>query len=230
MSDRSVAGMILKQVARRNRTRLFKRFRGHRDAPWMRPFEEDIIRDLLRAQQPMRCLELGGGMSTLQFPDLLPAKATWLTIEHDAAWTSDLRALVTRPGVTVRHVPPDDPGFSGDGDEKSFASYLAAGDRDGPFDLVFIDGRARAAAVARSAGILAPGGCVVLHDANRDAYLGSRSIYQYELLFRDRRAGARHPAGGVWIGSRDRDPATLLDVTLHRAIWAFYSGVGRLLA
>lgn len=222
--------MILRQVARRNRTRLSKRFRGHRDAPWMRPFEEDIIRDLLRAQQPMRCLELGGGMSTLQFPDLLPAGATWLTIEHDATWAAALAGMVTRPGVTVRHVPPDDPGYVGDGDQKSFASYLSAGDRDGPFDLIFIDGRARAAAVERATGILAPGGCVVLHDANRDAYLGSRSIYQYELLFRDRRAGARRPAGGVWIGSQHRDPAMLIDVTLHRAIWAFYSGVGRLLA
>jgi hypothetical protein len=127
-------------------------------------------------------------------------------------------------------VPPDDPAFTGDGDARSFASYLSAGDRDGPFDLIFIDGRARADAVARAPGILAPGGFVVLHDANRDAYLASRSKYQHELLFRDRRMTARHPAGGLWIGSLDRDPARLLDVDLHRRIWAFYRGVGRLLA
>lgn len=186
--------------------------------------------DLLRAQQPLRCLELGGGMSTLQFPDLLPAAARWLTIEHDASWARSLVGMVHRPGVTVRHAPPDDPAFTGDGDERSFATYLAAADGDGPFDLIFIDGRARAVAVARAPRILAPGGMVVLHDANRDAYLASRGIYGYELLFRDRRAGARHPAGGVWIGSTDRDPATLIDVALHRRIWAFYSGVGRLLA
>jgi predicted O-methyltransferase YrrM len=221
---------LLKQVARRNRTRLIRRLRTYRDTPWMRPAEEDLLRDLLTALRPRRCLEWGGGLSTVQFPALLPADATWTAIEHDAGWARTLAGMVTRPGTTVRQVPPDDLAFVGDGDAVSFARYLEAADAGAPYDFIFIDGRARAAALTRAHGLLAPGGVVVLHDANRDAYLGPATRYPHQLLFRDRRAARRKPAGGVWIGSVDRDPATLIDAVGHRRLWTFYSGLGGVFA
>ena len=138
--------------------------------------------------------------------------------------------MVTRPGTTVRQVPPDDRTFDGDGDAVSFARYLEAADAGAPYDFIFIDGRARAAALTRALGLLAPGGVVVLHDANRDAYLGPTARYPQQLLFRDRRAARRKPAGGVWIGSVDRDPATLIDAAGHRRLWTFYSGLGGMFA
>lgn len=197
----------------------------------MRPAEEDLIKDVLRALQPMRCLEWGGGMSTLQFPDLLPRAATWLTIEHDTAWAKQLATMVSRPGVTVRHVPPDDPKFTGDGDAESFASYLAAGEAEAPYDLIFIDGRSRAAGVERAKTLLSPQGVVILHDANRDYYLEPTKSFANQLLFRDHRAdrGFR-VAGGVWLGSPQRNLRELIDVGLHEKVWAFYRGVGRILA
>jgi predicted O-methyltransferase YrrM len=227
----SFAAIILNQIARRNRTRLLKKLGKHRDTPWMRPAEEDLIKDVLRALQPMRCLEWGGGMSTLQFPALLPAAATWRTIEHDTAWAKQLSTMVTRPGVEVRHVAPDDPGFTGDGDEKSFASYLAAADDGGPYDLVFIDGRSRAACVQRALRLVSPQGVVILHDANRDYYLEPTKAFAHQLLFRDFRATrGKRVAGGVWLGSPQRDLRALFDVQLHERVWAFYRGVGRLFA
>jgi len=221
---------LLQQVARRNRTRLIRRLRTYRDTPWMRPAEEDLLRDLLTALRPRRCLEWGGGLSTVQFPALLPADATWTAIEHDAGWARTLAGMVTRPGTTVRQVPPDDLAFVGDVDAVSFARYLEAADAGAPYDFIFIDGRARAAALTRAHGLLAPGGVVVLHDANRDAYLDPATRYAHQLLFRDRRAMRRKPAGGVWIGGVDRDPATLIDVTGHQRLWRFYAGAGALLA
>jgi predicted O-methyltransferase YrrM len=199
--------------------------------PWMRPAEEDLITDVLRALQPMRCLEWGGGMSTLQFPDLLPAAATWLTIEHDTAWAKQLSTMVKRPGVTVRQVPPDDLEFKGDGDTRSFASYLAAGDEAPPYDLIFIDGRARAAGVERAKTLLSPQGVVILHDANRDYYLEPTKSFANQLLFRDHRAerGFR-VAGGVWLGSPQRNLRQLIEVDFHERVWAFYRGAGRVLA
>lgn len=231
MTDaRALVQTILSQIARRNATRLRKRLGKRRNSPWMRPNEEDLIRDVIGALQPRRCLEWGGGMSTLQFPDLLPADATWLTIEHDPTWAAELTALVTRPGVTVRHVLPDNPNFTGDGDAESFAAYLAAADAGAPYDLVFIDGRARAAGVERARKLLSPQGVVILHDANRDAYLGPTSAYGHQALFRDGRAGGKRVSGGVWLGSPNRDLEALVDLSLHRRVWAFYSGVGRLFA
>lgn len=226
----SFAATVLGQIVRRNRTRLLKKLGRHRDTPWMRPAEEDLIKDVLRALQPMRCLEWGGGMSTLQFPALLPAAAIWRTIEHDTTWAHQLRTMVTRPGVEVRHVPPDDSRFTGDGDDTSFSSYLAAADDGAPYDLIFIDGRARAACVQRAQRLLAPDGVVILHDANRDYYLEPTKAFAHQLLFRDRRAGRKRVAGGVWLGSAQRDLRALIDVPLHERVWAFYRGIGRLLA
>lgn len=226
----SFAATILHHIARRNRTRLLKRLGKHRDTPWMRPAEEDLITDVLRSSQPLRCLEWGGGMSTLQFPALLPAAATWRTIEHDTAWARQLGAMVTRTGVEVRHVPPDDARFIGDGDARSFARYLAAADDGAPYDLIFIDGRARAACVQRARQLVAPHGVVILHDANRDAYLEPTKAFAHQLLFRDHRARGRRVAGGVWLGSPERDLRRLIDVPLHERVWAFYRGIGRLFA
>lgn len=226
----SVPLTILGQILRRNRTRLVKKFSGHRDTPWMRPYEEDLLRELLRTLQPARSLEWGGGLSTLQFPALLPPGARWTAVEHDTAWATQLAQMISRPGVQVKHVPANGTTVTGDGTAAEFAIYLDAANADAPYDFIFIDGRARAACVTRAYDLLTPTGVVVLHDANRDAYLEACTRYPKQLLFRDGRRGGRKPAGGVWLGGKERDPATLIDLELHRRVWAFYSGVGRWLA
>ncbi len=198
----------------------------------MRPYEEDLLRDLLRSLRPMRCLEWGGGLSTLQFPALLPAGASWTSIEHDTGWAHTLAGLVaaqTDPQrtVQVRHVPPDVAEFRGDGTAEEFRSYLRAANEGAPYDLIFIDGRARAACLDAAWDLLAPGGIVILHDANRDAYLKATGRFPKQLLFRDHRRVRKAAAGGVWVGGKECEPAALVDVGLHRRIWAFYSGIGR---
>lgn len=229
-TSRSLSSILLDQIVRRNRARVLKWTGKHRASPWMRPNEEDLIRDVLRTLQPKRCLEWGGGLSTVQFPALLPADARWLTIEHDTGWAKQLATMVTRPGVTVRHIPPDQPNFTGDGDAVSFASYLNAAESEAPYDLIFIDGRARAAGVERAQHLIAPKGVVILHDANRDAYLGPTAFFKHQLLFRDIRAQRPRVSGGVWLGSPERDLSALIDVAMHRRVWAFYAGIGRAFA
>jgi predicted O-methyltransferase YrrM len=226
----SLPATLLGQILRRNRTRLVKRFSGHRDTPWMRPCEEDLVRELLRALQPARSLEWGGGLSTLQLPSLLAPHAQWTAIEHDTNWARQLATIIARPGVHVRHVPSNGATITGDGSAAEFADYLDAAGDGAPYDFIFIDGRARVACIARAFDLLTPEGIVVLHDANRDSYLEACTRFPNQLLFRDGRRGARHPAGGVWLGGKQRDPATLLNVGLHRRVWAFYSGLGRWLA
>jgi predicted O-methyltransferase YrrM len=228
--DRSLPLTLIGQIIRRNRTRLVKKLSGHRDTPWMRPYEEDLLRELLTALQPARALEWGGGLSTLQFPALLAPTARWTAVEHDTTWAAQLARMIKRPGVQVKHVPANSATVTGDGTAAEFANYLDAGAADGPYDFIFIDGRARAACVTRAYDLLTPTGIVVLHDANRDAYLDACSRYPKQLLFRDSRRGARRPAGGVWLGGKERDPSSLVDTALHQRIWAFYSGVGRVLA
>lgn len=196
----------------------------------MRPQEEAVVREVLRTLQPMRCLEWGAGFSTLQFPALLPDGAKWLSIEHSPEWADIVRQNNTNPSVTIALVEPDASTWPGDGDATSFKNYLAYPAQHGPFDFILVDGRARHAAVTAAARLLAPGGVVVLHDANRAAYASALTTYDHQILLRDARARARRPAGGIWIGSQTRPIDDVLDIRMHERLWRFYRGAGRLLA
>ncbi|HKS06945.1 MAG TPA: class I SAM-dependent methyltransferase [Gemmatimonadaceae bacterium] len=221
---------VMRNAWRRNATRVRRRLLGDRGAPWMRPQEEAIVREVLTKLRPMRCLEWGAGFSTLQFPALLPDGATWLAIEHAPEWAEIMRQRNVRANVTVAQVAPDVTKWEGDGNAGDFAAYLAYPAKQAPYDFILIDGRARAAAVAAAAQIVAPNGVVILHDANRTAYAGALRPFAHQLLLRDAREHARRPAGGIWLGSMARPIHTVLDVTLHERLWRFYSGVGRVIA
>jgi predicted O-methyltransferase YrrM len=221
---------VARNAYRRNVSRIQRRLTGRRAGPWMRPQEEAVVREILTKLRPMRCLEWGAGLSTLQFPDLLPPNATWLAIEHDAGWAEHVRAKNTRSGVTVAHVPADRSPWEGDGDAVSFGAYLRFPQVHGPFDFILIDGRARAAALETVPILLAEGGVVVLHDANRPQYLRATHQFLHQLHLTDARAHARRPSGGVWLGSLTRPLASVLDTALHERLWRFYSGIGRVFA
>lgn len=220
-----LARVLASHLYRRNRARLRRRLFGRREGPWMLPREEDLVVEMLRRLRPARCLEWGAGGSTLRFPAELPDGSSWLAVEHDELWAASVANANHRPRVRVEHVPPDRTPAPGDGTAEDFAAYVAYPTGRGPFDFILVDGRARGAALAASSSLLAPGGVVVLHDANRPEYAGALPAFRHRLLFQDRRRSSRRPAGGVWVGSRDRSIDTLLDVALHRRVWRCYGGV-----
>ena len=221
---------LAKNLYRRNRSRLRSRLGRESAGLWMRPQEEDIIRDVLLRLQPTTCLEWGAGMGTLQFPALLSPASRWLSIEHDRRWAEVVRRANPRANVATALVPPDQPDWTDDGTADAFASYLAYPARFGPYDFILVDGRARAAAIGLAHSLLAEGGVVILHDANRREYVDACGAFPHQVLFQDSRVSARRPSGGVWVGSLTRPLHTVLDVALHQRIWQFYSGIGRTLA
>jgi hypothetical protein len=83
------------------------------------------------------------------------------------------------------------------------------------FDFILVDGRARKDCLICALDLLNIGGIIVLHDANRKYYPDPCKLYRYQVLFTDH----RKDAGGLWIGSRDLDINTVLDVKKHREIW-----------
>jgi len=212
------------------RSRIRERIGGAQEGPRMRPQEEDIVRDVLVRLQPSQCLEWGSGMSTLRFPALVPPETRWLSVEHDRRWAEVVRRANPRPNVATAFVPPDQPDWSGDGPDAAFRSYIAYPSSFGPFDFVLIDGRARASALRAAPDLLADGGVVILHDANRTEYMDACGGFPHQILFQDSRARTDRPSGGVWVGSLTRPLHTILDVALHQRIWHFYSGIGRPLA
>jgi predicted O-methyltransferase YrrM len=193
--------------------------------PWMRHRELDLLCELLIRLRPQRCLEWGAGYSTAFFPGLLDPAATWLAVEHDGAWAARVAALAARPGTTVVHVAPNrfpwsDP--AGEGTLDDLYDYVERPTGGAPYDFILVDGRARPACWAKAPALLAPGGVLVLHDANRALYAPLCSGELVRLVLRDR----RRSAGGVCIASRRPSLAGLVDAAAQERLWAWYRRAG----
>jgi len=111
--------------------------------------------------------EYGCGGSTVWFAE----RARFvLSIEHDPQWARTVGgALDGFVGASVVHVPA--PG----GD---FGAYVASTRRipDGSTDVVVVDGRRRVDCVRQASPKVAPGGVLVLDDADRLAYREAYTI------------------------------------------------------
>lgn len=87
----------------------------------------------------MRVLEWGSGSSTLA---IAPMVKHVTSIEHTGKWYEEIKSKM--PGnVDLRFVPPNNPEYSDDGTLADFVDYITNPLASGPFDLIFIDGRAR---------------------------------------------------------------------------------------
>jgi len=184
--------------------------------------EIDIIRDLLIALQPERCLEWGAGYSTLYFPSFLPRDSHWLALEHVERWASRIQSRIRLPTVSVVHVAADSSAGEDTGGGKSyseFRNYVEYPSTLEMYDFILIDGRARVPCLLKAITLLAPGGVVVLHDANRVRYLTGTVgyLYQFQLL------GRGVDQLGIWIGSMTDPIETLLPTDKYLRLWDFYS-------
>jgi len=194
--------------------------------PWMKYREIRLIEDLLIALQPKRCLEWGVGFGTLHFPKLLPQDCEWVAVEHDATWADKINGMELPIQVRLHNIPPEQEPWSAgqsDGTLKEFRNYVEFPAQYGEYDFILVDGRAREACLEEARSMLAPGGVVILHDANRAVLEKPLQLFPNQLAFRD----YRRYSGGVWIGSMDRDLSTLIDVAKHGRIWKMYNSLGK---
>ncbi len=209
---------VLSQFLRDQRAKIDHRL-GRTALPWMKSRELDIINDALAALNPARCLEWGAGYSTLYFPARLPALTSWTSIEHNLAWFEQVRARQPDPRVQLVAIPPDHgdyPNTRKEGSYEDFRSYVDYPDpAAGRFDFIFIDGRARAACLARAYELVAERGLVILHDANRDYYVTALPPFPHVARFTDYRRGR----GGILLASRGRPIEEFIDVEAHRRLW-----------
>lgn len=225
---------LLHHIAREYRRKLLKKLdpAAMRD-PWMRYWEVDIVEDVLRALQPRRCLEWGSGYSTVRFSGLLGPEACWLSVEHDRAWHDRVRELVAglpagHAAIELHCAPPNHEPWTdahGDGAAEDLADYIALPEDRGPFDFILVDGRARVHCLIAARDLVRPDGVVVLHDANRAHYHVPFRLFPHQARFLDHRRNA----GGLWLGSPERDIAALIDLPAHLAFWRRASRASRLL-
>lgn len=129
--------------------------------PWT--FEAaDLVDEHLRAMPGARVLEWGSGAGTWWLAERAEAVTS---VEHDVVWAaSTAPRLPAHVRLLVREPEPADDRAGRD----DLASYVDAADEvPGRLDLVVVGGRARDACLERGLGRLAPGGLLLVADADR---------------------------------------------------------------
>ncbi|MET0231152.1 MAG: class I SAM-dependent methyltransferase [Rhodanobacteraceae bacterium] len=144
------------------------------DAPWWTLSAIDAVETWIAKRGNVRAFEYGSGASTVW---LARRCRDVVTVEHDAGFAKYVAPLLARDNIRVNVIEPERgvaapktpsgrAGFA-DCDFSAYVDAIAAG---GPWDLVVIDGRARAACLERARGFLAPGALVVFDNSNRERY------------------------------------------------------------
>lgn len=151
-------------------------------SPWL-PY---LVTDYIKQLKPKRVFEWGSGESTLFFARL--GLFELISIEHDLEWHVKM-SLEVPSWVTYRRIPwdsgtigPDkaNPSHYKSGStnlgEVNFKRYASAIDKYGKFDLILIDGMARASCLAHAYSHVSDGGCVILDNT------GDRPYYLEQTL------------------------------------------------
>jgi hypothetical protein len=166
--------------------------------PWL-PY---LVTDYIKQLKPESVFEWGSGLSTLFFFDLLSTREL-ISIEHSPEWYNkvagkvgemkghgiDLERRLILPDDGEIGPNPADPLHYKSGSTElgavNFKSYATAIDAYGLFDLILIDGMARASCLYHAFNHVKPGGCIVIDNT------GDRPYYleQTAQLFGNYEAG-----------------------------------------
>ncbi len=154
--------------------------------PWL-PY---LVTDYIKQLKPRRVFEWGSGESTLFFR-AMPIRQI-ISIEHDLEWykkiSEQLPLRVDEERYLFKYLfIPYEAGLLGPDKanpthyksgstnlgDVNFKRYASAIDNYGKFDLILIDGMARASCLAHAYSHVADGGCIVLDNTgDRPYYLG----------------------------------------------------------
>lgn len=153
--------------------------------PWL-PY---IVTDYIKQFNPKSVFEWGSGASTLFFAEMGIRKL--VSIEHDREWCRNIASQLTHiidyrfVGYDEGEIGPDkaNPRHYKSGSTElgavNFKRYASAIDDYGKFDLILIDGMARASCLYHALNHVNPGGCIVLDNTNDRPYY----LEQTEHLF-----------------------------------------------
>ena len=153
------------------------------NSPWL-PY---LVADYIKQLKPQRIFEWGSGESTLFFVSL---GASIVSIEHDSQWYDETEPKLDKLGMDDYFLVPYQDGTIGSNPanpihyksastqlgEVNFKQYASVIDAYEKFDLILIDGMARASCLYHAASHVAEGGCIVLDNAERDYYMQNVSF------------------------------------------------------
>ena len=147
------------------------------DVPWWTYDAIEFVARHLKARPQAKVFEFGSGASTVW---IAKRAGQVFSVEHDASWFPIVKQRLSHsPHVTLSLVGADDqssqdPAYRSSKSSSnglSFKAYATAIESaGGPFDLIVIDGRARAACLKHAVRHLATGGIIVFDNSSRSAY------------------------------------------------------------
>jgi len=147
------------------------------DVPWWTYRAIDRVDDFLRARPDASVFEYGSGASTIWLARRARAVHS---VEHDQSWFDLMQSRIAPyPHIRLSLAPADsepstDPMFHSqkEGHEgESFENYVTTITRTGQtYDLIVIDGRARAACLQVAQHCLSRGGMIVFDNTKRKRY------------------------------------------------------------
>lgn len=156
--------------------------------PWL-PY---LVTDYIRKLKPQRVFEWGSGESTLFFFSI--GVQYLVSVEHDKEWFDDTNKKLSDKNIThlgYNLIPHEDgtignnpanPMYYKSGStnlgDVNFKRYVTLIDRlkGSKFDLILIDGMARASCLSHAYSHVADGGCIVLDNT------GDRPYYLEQTL------------------------------------------------
>lgn len=146
-------------------------------------------------QDPLHCLEWGAGGSTIQFPEFLHKLGhsfDYVSIEYNLAWYQKVVGEISARSLSSVQVRLEQ--CDGNPHKEPMDSYvdypLTLGKR---FNFMFVDGRKRRRCLLVASRLLAPGGVVILHDAEREWYHSAFQEFTNHSQMGDK----------LWIGRMD---------------------------
>lgn len=152
---------------------------------YMHEIEFSQLRAVLEATAPRTCLEWGSGGSTQALLRECPFIERLVSVEHDPAWHAQVAARISDPRLSLHLVESDLPRPAAAAPREQIIAWDLRAETDPgmmrsyvalprglklEFDFVLVDGRARSFCVSEGFALLAPGGVLMLHDAQRPEY------------------------------------------------------------
>ena len=105
---------------------------------WTKPEEQGFLISYLKPHH--RMFEYGAGYSTLELPRYVKS---YHSVEHNWEWYLKLIKEGLPNNVMLRFMPNNLPWHTVDGSLEEFSDYISVAKYFAPYDVIFIDGRAR---------------------------------------------------------------------------------------
>lgn len=153
--------------------------------PWLPFLATEFLAE--RILPRWRCFEWGSGGSTRWLAERCQHV---VTVEHDVCWLrasypQNAELLFREPEMGEIGPDPSDPAHYRSastelGPGHHWRRYAQAIDGYGAFDLVLVDGRARASCIHHAAPHVAPGGWLVVDNTGDRPWYLSKTVYLFE--------------------------------------------------